>query len=251
MSEIKHAETIIELGGVSFSYGAQKVLDAVTLAIHRGEYVGIIGPNGAGKTTLLKIILGLLTPSSGRVRLFGKELRAFVNWPAIGYVPQKATNFDQHFPATVYEVALMGRYGRRGLFHDLTSEDRQLTRTALEQVSMWEYKDRLIGELSGGQQQRVFIARALAGEPEVIFLDEPTIGIDAGTSEEFYTLLRKLRSSGNLSLVLISHDIEMVLHEASRIAYIDRGLIFDGTPKEFQTSAVGEQLTMVSRWHHH
>ena len=127
-----HAENIIEANQVSFSYGAEPVLSDITLAVHRGDYLGVVGPNGAGKTTLLKIMLGILRPSSGSVRLFDKDISAFRDWQKIGYVPQKALNFDANFPATAREVVLMGRYGRRGLLRRITADDKKAADTALE-----------------------------------------------------------------------------------------------------------------------
>ncbi|MDB5238091.1 MAG: abc transporter ATP-binding protein [Candidatus Kaiserbacteria bacterium] len=226
MSNSDHGENIIEVSDISFSYGATQVLKDITLSIHRGDYLGIVGGNGAGKTSLLKIILGLLSPQKGKVLLFGQDIREFKDWSKIGYVPQKVTNFDPNFPATVREVVLMGRYGRRGLMHRVTEEDRTEARKALEQVEMWEYKDRQIGDLSGGQQQRVFIARALAGKPEVIFLDEPTVGVETHIKDEFYALLRKLNEDLHLTVVLITHDIESMAHEAMHIACIDHTIFF-------------------------
>src|SRR5258708_5134679 len=170
MNQPDHTQNIIEVNKVSFSYDGQEVFKDINLTIHRGDYLAIVGGNGSGKTTLIKIILGLLEPTSGSVRLFARDIKDFKEWPKIGYVPQKATNFDSNFPATVEEAVLMGRYARRGLFRRITNEDREKTRQALEKVDMLVFKDRLIGDLSGGQQQRVFIARALATEPEVLFL---------------------------------------------------------------------------------
>ncbi|MBI5412263.1 metal ABC transporter ATP-binding protein [Candidatus Peregrinibacteria bacterium] len=228
-----HTETVLEARDIHFSYGENTVLKGVTLAVQKGDYLGIVGPNGAGKTTLLKIMLGLMAPSQGTIAWFGNDIHQFKDWPKIGYVPQKATNFDGHFPATVYEVALMGRYGRRGLFHLTTSDDKNQAQKALEHVGMWELKDRLISDLSGGQQQRVFIARALAIEPEIIFLDEPTVGIDQQAKNDFYALLRKLNHELGKTLVLISHDIEMVTREVDHIACVDRELVCYSTPEEF------------------
>jgi zinc transport system ATP-binding protein len=195
--------------------------------------VGLIGPNGGGKTTLLKIMLGLLKPKQGTVKLFGQPIEKFNNWSKIGYVPQKAVNFDVKFPATVQEVVMMGRYGKRGLLHRITQEDKQVVQKVLEQVDMLGFSNRLIGDLSGGQQQRVFIARALATEPEVVFLDEPTVGVDVQTQEHFYDLLKKLNTQLNLTLVLVSHDIDVIAHEATELACINQNLVYHGTPKEF------------------
>src|SRR5437868_8277495 len=150
MQQIDHSYTIIELHNVSFSYNHEEVVKDVSLQVHKGDYVGIIGPNGGGKSTLLKLMLGVLKPTNGTVRLFGQDIKHFKEWSKIGYVPQK-TFFDMNFPVTVEEVAAMGRYGKRGLFHFPTHEDAQKVRQALEQVEMWQFRKRQIGDLSGGQ----------------------------------------------------------------------------------------------------
>ena len=230
---VDHNKNIIEIKQVSFAYDGVPVLSNINLNIHQGDYLGIIGPNGGGKTTLLRIILGLLKPTSGEVKLFGSACLCPREWSRLGYVPQKAINFDPLFPATVYEVASMGRYGKKGLLHGLNSKDNAIIADSLSRVEMLEYKDRLIGDLSGGQQQRVFIARALAGQPEVLLLDEPTIGIDIQTQEQFYRLLKKLNKELNLTLILISHDIGVVAHETTEIAFLNQSLDYYGEPKEF------------------
>jgi zinc transport system ATP-binding protein len=237
MQQIDHTKNSIEVEGVDFSYdGKHDVLSSITLGIHLGDYIGLIGPNGAGKTTLLKIMLGLLVPNKGTVRLFGEAIEDFKDWYKIGYVPQKTTNFDANFPVTVSEVVLMGRYGKRKLFHRMTSEDRRIAEKALQEVDMLAFADRLVGDLSGGQQQRVFIARALASEPEVIFMDEPTSGIDRDSEDGLYDLLRKLNRDLGLTLVLVSHDITRVTEEAMHIACIDRTLSCYLTPQEYLAS---------------
>lgn len=233
MQNIDHTRNIIEISDVSFSYGADEVLKNISLEIHRGDYLGLIGPNGAGKTTLLKIMLGLLSPASGSVSLFGVELKRFNAWSKIGYVPQNVANVDPNFPCSVEEVVLMGLYAKRGLFHFVTKGDRVRVKEALLSVDMLAYKDRLIGALSGGEQQRVFIARALVTDPEVIFLDEPTTGVDVKSKEEFYALLRDLNSKKDLTLVLISHDVATVLRDAMHIAYVNRTVAYRGSPEEF------------------
>ncbi len=231
--QIDHTKNIIEVKNISFSYGNEEVLKDITLNIHKGDYLGIVGANGAGKTTLLKIILGLLSPSNGSIKLFGQDIKYFKNWSKIGYVPQKATNFDVNFPVTVREVVAMGRLAKRGLFHFLTREDTEIVEAVLKQVDMLDYKDRLIGDLSGGQQQRVFIARALAGQPEIIFLDEPTTGVDKKAQNEFYNLLRKLNKELDLTLVLITHDIDKITKEAMHIACINHVLICHTSAEDF------------------
>lgn len=233
MHKVEQEKPIVAVKNISHSYGNDLVLNDISFEVEKGDYLGIVGPNGAGKSTLLKIILGLMRPAHGSVYLFGKEEPLFKDWASIGYVPQKVTHFDVQFPATVYEVVLMGRYAPRGLFRTITTEDKKLVQEALENVGMWEYADRLIGDLSGGQQQRVFIARALAAQPKIIFFDEPTIGVDQKARDEFYQLLQKLNKESHLTLVLISHDIEMVVKYAKHIAFINKTLLCHGTPEQF------------------
>lgn len=231
-NSITHEENIIEVKNVSFSYGKRDVLKHVQLMVHRGDYLGLVGGNGSGKTTLLKIILGLVKPDEGMVRLFGKDLATFKEWSRIGYVPQAATHFDQGFPATVEEVVLMGRFAEAGLFRSITKKDREKAHKALEAVGMQEYRTRLIGELSGGEKQRTFIARALAGEPEILFLDEPTVGVEKEVREDFYALLKKLNEEG-LTVVLVTHDLENIAHEAMHVACLDCTLFFHDSAEEF------------------
>jgi zinc transport system ATP-binding protein len=255
MPIVDHTQNIIEVRNVSFSYGREEVLKDITFDIHRGDYLGMVGPNGAGKTTLIKIMLGLLPPSTGSVKLFGQELGQFKAWSKIGYVSQKATNFDDNFPATVHDVVIMGRYAGRGLLNRITKADRQATKTALEHIDMWSYKDRLIGDLSGGQQQRVFIARSLAAEPEVIFLDEPTTGVDSKTQDDFYTLLRRLNHEFGLTLILVSHDIERTCQEAMHIACVNNTLVCHTSPEEFlkesrSMNLFGQDVKIISHHHH-
>lgn len=244
-----HTHTIIELDKVCFSYTEDEVIKDVSLEIHQGDYIGIIGPNGGGKSTLLKLMLGLLKPDKGTIKLFGLGLKEFKDWSKIGYVPQRA-HIETNFPVTVEEVVSMGRYGKRGLFHFPTKEDNEKALLALRQVDMLGFKNRRIGDLSGGQQQRIFIARALAAEPEVIFLDEPTVGVDIKTQKQFYTLLRKLNRELNLTLILASHELDVVAHEATELVYINRTLVFYGNPEEFLKGAYFHELIGKGGLHH-
>jgi zinc transport system ATP-binding protein len=233
---VNHQKNIIEVKNLSFSYGNDQVLKNINLNIHEGDYLGVIGPNGSGKTTLLKLMLGLLKPDSGEVKLFGKPVSEFKEWNKLGYVSQKAINFDPLFPVTVWEVVAMGRLGSRKLGHPLSDKDEKAIDKALEEVGMTEYRKRPVGDLSGGQQQRVFIARALAANPKVVFLDEPTTGVDIETQEQFYTLLSKLNKEKDLTLVLISHDVDAIAHEATELACINQTLVYHGDPKKFMGS---------------
>ena len=230
--QIDHTKTIIELRNVSFSYGGEKVLTNVNLSVHKGDYLGVVGPNGGGKTTLLKIMLGLLKPKEGKVILFGAELSTFKEWSRIGYVPQKAVNFDAHFPITVWEVASMGRFGKRGLFRHLDQYDERMVEEALKKVEMYAHKDTIMGNLSGGQQQRVFIARALSCESEIIVLDEPTTGVDQKTQQQFYKLLKKLNTKFGITLVLVSHYSNIIARETTEIACVNKTLYYETNPQE-------------------
>lgn len=245
----KHDHTIIELHDVSFSYIQDDVVKDVSLQIHKGDYVGIIGPNGGGKSTILKIMIGLLKPQKGTVKLFDTEIEKFKDWSKIGYVPQK-TSIAMNFPATVEEVVAMGRYGKLGLFHFPNKEDALKVHEALAQVEMTDFKNTQINDLSGGQQQRVFIARALVTEPEVVFLDEPTVGVDIKTQKQFYNLLRRLNRELDLTLVLVSHELDVVAHESTELGYINRTLVYYGEPNEFLKGKYFHELIGKEGVHH-
>lgn len=234
---------ILEVEALSFSYdGKEEALQGVTLSVRRGDYVGLVGPNGAGKTTLLKIILRLLPLTSGSIRLFGADIREFSEWDKIGYVPQTAVHFDVNFPVSVYEVAMMGRYQSGRIFQRMKGADRDAVKSALTSVDMWDYRDRLIGDLSGGQQQRVFIARALVSSPEILFLDEPTTGVDKKTQDDFYGLLKKLNRESGITLVLVSHDIDRIVREVSHVACVDRSLIRYLSPEAYRTESASTTI---------
>ncbi|MGQ0548971.1 MAG: metal ABC transporter ATP-binding protein [Armatimonadota bacterium] len=232
---------VAELEHVCFDYGAERVLDEVTLRVERGDFLGIIGPNGSGKTTLLRVLLGLAAPSGGHGRLFGTDVRAFRDWHRIGYIPQKATAFESRFPASVFEIVQSGRCARAGLGRRFNARDREASLRALDTVGMTEYRDRLVGHLSAGQQQRVFIARALAGEPDLLVLDEPTVGVDLDAQEQFYGLLRRLNRGGT-TLMLVSHDIGVVAKEVSQLACLNRTLVFHGPPDDALASGALAQM---------
>lgn len=225
-------ENIIEMTGVSFKQDTSRILEDINLEIKRGEFLGIIGPNGAGKTTLLKIMLGLIKPTSGTIKLFGKDIHHFKDWYKIGYIPQHALSFDANFPVNVFEVVSMGRFSKKGLFKSLGKEDMQVIDDALEIVGMKEYKNRRIGELSGGQQQRVFIARALSSQPELLILDEPTVGVDIAGQKEFYDFLERLNKEKKITLVLVTHDIGNITSRIGRLACINKRMFPGCHPEE-------------------
>jgi zinc transport system ATP-binding protein len=245
---------LVALEHVCFSYGGEQVLHEVNLTIQPGDFLGVIGPNGSGKTTLLRIMLGLARSECGHVRLFGTDIRDFRDWHRIGYVPQKAVVFESRFPASVAEVVLSGRVGRTGLGRPFGPADRQAGLEALETVGMADYRDRLIGRLSSGQQQRVFIARALANHPDLLVLDEPTVGVDPEAQEQFYSLLRRLNRDMGTTLVLVSHDVAVIAKEVTQMACLNRTLVFHGSPDEaIRCGAIAQMYRAESLivTHHH
>ncbi|MBI3997873.1 MAG: metal ABC transporter ATP-binding protein [Armatimonadetes bacterium] len=227
---------VVEVRGVCFSYDGARVLEDITLTIYAGDFLGIIGPNGSGKTTLVKIIVGLLRPECGTVRLFGTDLARFGQWSRIGYVPQRAASIESRFPASVEEVVLSGRAGRAGLFRGFGAEDRRAMYWALETVGLGDLRGRQIGHLSGGQQQRALIARALVSQPELLVLDEPLVGVDAEAQERFYDLLRYLHRNLGVTLVMVSHDVGVVASAVTTLACLNKMLVYHGEPTGFLES---------------
>lgn len=218
----------IELENIHFSYNGDPVLKGISFAIKKGEYAGIIGPNGGGKTTLLRVILGLSKPDAGSVRLFGEPIASFRDWAKIGYLPQRAAHVDVRFPITVHEVVSQGRVAKAGLFKRLSSDDFAAIDKALLLSDISHLKKRLISDLSGGERQRVFIARALASSPEVLILDEPASGVDVISQGRFYRFLKDLNEEHGITIVFVSHDIDIIANEASRIICINRSLVCEG-----------------------
>lgn len=198
----------VEIKNLSFTYGCHPVLENVSLTIMAGETVGVTGPNGSGKTTLLKLLVGQLQPQSGEIRIFGDDVSGGRWRRRVSYVPQKATYFNQGFPATVMEVVLSGRTGRRGLFRGFDSGDYRAAESALKTMEILSLKNIPVSSLSGGQQQRAFIARALAAEPDLLIMDEPTVGVDQATSQKLYSILKKINREKNLTIIIVSHDTE-------------------------------------------
>ena len=235
-------EPYIELDNVSFGYDDTLVIKNLSFVVRKGDYLGIIGPNGGGKTTLIKIILGLLHPTEGRVALFGKDRHDFKEKYRIGYVPQRVTQADREFPATVCEVIKTGRIPRLGFFEKFTKKDSDAVNRAMDTCGISRYRDTLIGNLSGGERQRVFIARALASEPEILILDEPTVGVDIGAQKTFYDFLGSLNRDMNLTIIFISHDIDAVSQETKTVLCLNHDLICHGLPEDLLNSEVLEEL---------
>jgi zinc transport system ATP-binding protein len=236
-------EPIVSVRNVFYSYGTIPVLVDIDLDIHGQDFLAVIGPNGAGKTTLLKIILGLLKPSRGQVLLLGKPQEEFREWAEIGYIPQKAAYFDPLFPASVREVVDMAIASPRNLRRFGRDPGREeAIRHALRVVGMMDLVNRRIGSLSGGQQQRVFIARAIVNRPRILFLDEPTTGVDAETQEHFYDLLDALNKNEGITIVLVTHDIGIVNRHVSQVACLNQKMVYHGSHAEFCSSAAMKEL---------
>jgi zinc transport system ATP-binding protein len=212
----------IEIRDLWVTYNHQPVLEDVTLDIAENSCVGVLGPNGAGKSTLLKVILGLIAPTRGEVRVFGEDPhQARHQGNLIGYLPQRPLT-NPRFPVSVLDVVLMGRYGRIGLGRRPTREDRRVALDHLARLGIPHLADRPIGEISGGEQQRVFIARALAVNPRLLILDEPTISLDACSQDEVYDLINRLKNELQLTVIMVSHDIGAVASQVDDIVCLNR-----------------------------
>lgn len=217
-------QEVVLMEDIWVHYDGVPILEGVSLQVERGDFLGVIGPNGGGKTTLLRVILGLIKPDRGKVRVLGKPPeRSREN---IGYVPQQNL-FDREFPISVRDVVLMGRYGKAGLLRRYSETDRSKTLATLETVGMLNQKNRQIGTLSGGEQQRVFIARALVSEPKLLLLDEPTASIDPTMQTNFYELLEKL--SQQMAIIMVSHDVGAISIFVEKIACLNRQLFYHGS----------------------
>lgn len=240
-------DNLVKLTDVSFTYGNSSVLKDITLTVQRGEFWALIGPNGSGKSTLIKILLGLLKPNKGQVELFGQPIASVDHKERIGYVSQKSNSFNNGFPATVLEVVRSGLTKKTGLFKRFTKADTEAAMSALREVDMDKFADRNIGELSGGQQQRVFISRALAAKPELLIMDEPTVGVDQKNAASFYAMLEKLNHEKRIAIILVSHEIDLVTDLASHVACLNRTMHFHGGRRDFAKLNDND----LSRWYGH
>lgn len=206
--------------------------------------MGLLGPNGGGKTTLIKLILGLLKPDRGSIHLLGEPLESFKDWNRIGFVSQKANSFNKGFPATVYEVVSMGLTAKVGYLKFFTKKHKERIYQAIDQVGLSNFIHENIGNLSGGQQQRVFIARALVSDPELLILDEPTVGIDYKNVERFYELLYQLNTEQHITLLLVTHDTGAMTNFATDVVCLNQTLHFHGKPEEY-TSLTEKDLSRI------
>ncbi len=223
-------------------------LEGVTFTAHFGEALGIVGPNGSGKSTLLKTIAGLLVPSRGELRVLGENPRK-LSPGTIAYVPQVEA-VDWSFPATVWDVVAMGRFARLRFWEHFGAHDREVIRKALELVKMTELAHRRISNLSGGQQQRAFVARAIAQEPKLLLLDEPTTGVDAATEEALCKIVRELVAAG-LPVLMATHDLDRVDEWFDRLLVVDRRVLALGTPRQVVESGAYSAIREHAHTHGH
>lgn len=227
-------EKIIEANGLGVKYGATTAFADASFVVEKGDYVGLAGPNGAGKTTLVKALLGLVPVSGGSVKLFGEKMGAgFSQWQKIGYLPQTGATVNPLFPATVAEAVRIGLLAGKKFPRRLTANDRKIADQTLQSLGIYELRNKLVSELSGGQQQRVFLARALATNPQLLVLDEPSTGLDPAIREEFFDLLGKLNKEKKVTIVMITHDTGQIGHYAKKLLYLDKKIVFYGSFNDF------------------
>lgn len=218
---------VLEVHDLTVSYDKNPVLWNIDFSIPKGKLVGIIGPNGAGKSTMLKSVMGLIEPQSGFVKVFDKDLNDVRQ--RVSYVPQRES-VDWDFPASVFDVVLMGRYGRRGLFKRTTKQDKEIAMASLAKVNMQDYHNRQIAQLSGGQQQRVFIARSLAQQADLYLMDEPFAGVDASAESSILALLQEMRAEEK-TIMVVHHDLQSAYEYFDWVILLNMRLIASG-PKE-------------------
>jgi zinc transport system ATP-binding protein len=229
---------VLTADAVTFAYGRTPVLDCVSLAVDAGEFVALAGPNGSGKSTLIRILLGLMRPDAGTVKVFGAEPSRLRDRWRIGYVPQRVPATDL-LPVTVGEVVATGRLPKRGWWCRPDDDDRRAVADALAIVALEDRAGDRLGELSGGQQQRALIAKALVAEPDVLILDEPVAGVDADSQARFRDALVVLTEERGAAVLLVSHELGAVADDLDRLVVLRAGkVVFDGAPAELTATGV-------------
>ena len=233
---------VVEIKNINVTLGKNRVLEDITLFIAPGEMVGIIGPNGAGKTTLMRVLLGLLKPTSGQVKLFGTDLdKIGKKRDLVGYMPQRPI-FSRHFPLSCLDVVAMGSFTATAMGKPFISVQREKARWCLEKVGLLSLENKPFTELSGGQQQRIFLARALVKEPLLLLLDEPNTGLDLPTQNNFFALLKELQAVYGLTVIIVSHDLLMISRFADRLICINRTMHIHGAPLDVLESSDLEKV---------
>jgi zinc transport system ATP-binding protein len=246
----------VEFKNINFSYPHNQVLEDISFVVEEGDYVGLVGGNGSGKTTILRIMLGLQALDSGSVKLFGEDSQKFHEWQSIGYVPQHVARGEASFPTTVREVIESGLVSRKKYFFHKRSADEKLIEWAMDVAEIGDLKHRMIGTLSGGERQLVFIARALVSRPKLLVLDEPTTGVDAQSQDRFYRFLSVLNKNHGMTIVLVSHDLEVVAREVKTVICVNRKLVCHVNSREFiegnyLQKVYGDEMKYIHHAHNH
>lgn len=219
---------IIRITNLGFDYGEGWVFHKLNLNIEKGDFVAVIGANGAGKSTLLKMLANVVTPTQGEIHYYNLPVADFHEWEKIGYVPQNPARQQRNFPISVREVIELGLIHRHNLLGRINSQDRQMIDKMLTDFDLTALQHRKIGELSGGQQQRVFLARAMVKQPEILLLDEPATGIDTQAKTLLYGMLKKINRENGVTIVMVSHDLELAAETARNALCLDHGICFWG-----------------------
>lgn len=227
---------LVQCDNISIAYEGQQVVYDLSFQISQGEYLCIVGENGSGKSTLVKSLLGLKSPSKGKI-ILGDGLKQ----SEIGYLPQQ-TEVQKDFPASVYEVILSGRLNSRGLRPFYTAEDKKQAREKMQLLGIEDLEKSCFRDLSGGQKQRVLLARALCATKKMLLLDEPVTGLDPIVTAEFYQLIKEVNQKSGIAVVMVSHDIESAVRDASHILHLQETALFWGTAQEYKNSSVGRQF---------
>ncbi len=222
---------ILEVKDLVVNRTGQLIIDHANFSVNKGDYVGIVGPNGGGKTSLILALLNFLPRTAGNIRFFGSDIDRFSAWEKVAYISQQATNFDRQFPLTVRELVSLGCIKKQNIGRRFKAQDWNAVNESIDFMGLGEVADKRIGQLSGGQKQRVFVAKALARKPEIIFLDEPVVGVDSTTQEKFYKKLSDLNSEKQTTILMVTHDLTSVFCRMSKVLCVNRKVeVADVTP---------------------
>jgi len=213
---------VLEVKGLNVNRDGEQIIKEATFSVNQGDYVGVVGPNGGGKTTLLSAILNFLPFTSGSIRLFGVDIAKFVSWEKIAYISQNATSFENQFPLTVRELVSLGCIRKGNVGRRFRREDWVAVDDSIEFMGLSDVANRRIGQLSGGQKQRAFVAKALARKPELIFLDEPIVGVDSDAQERFYKKISDLNLERKTTILIVTHDLASVFCRMSKVLCINK-----------------------------
>lgn len=226
-------EIIVRTERLACCYREGTVLEDVSFDVARGDYIGIVGPNGSGKSTLVKSLLGLVDICHGSTSMFGRQLPDFDEWHRVGYLPQSLNLVNPVFPATVHETVGLGLLSHKSFPKRMNRADKNKIDETLNELGIYDLKNKLVGELSGGQLQRVLLARAIVNNPELLILDEPTAALDPETRERFYSMIETINRTRGVTVLLVTHDSGAIGQYASKMLYLDKKILFFGSFEEF------------------